>query len=141
MKGKIALLLVLVLLMQALSLPTFAAVPSDDIVAQPFYIGLGSKHAELTLENASSGYLKCKGTASLRPGYTADMFMDLYSIDDEGTQVPVATWFVTDTSAPALIKYRYVEDGYTYLLNVIVTVYDSEGNFVERATSIDTLYY
>lgn len=141
MKKRIAALLVLVLLVQTFSFSTFAAVPANDTEAQPFFVGLTSSTAELTLLNASSGYLECMGAASLVRSYTAEISMELFRVDDEGGQTSVASWYLSRTNTPSMLKYRYVDDGYTYLLMVDIYVYDSAGNYIEHTSAIDTLYY
>jgi len=77
----------------------------------------------------------------LRSGYTADLYMNLFRVEDDGTEVGIASWFQTDTATPSLLQYRYIAEDYTYVLYVTVTVYDADGNFVERETIIDSLVY
>lgn len=141
MKKRIAVLLALTLLVQTFSFSTFAIGPGNNTEVQPFYVGLTSSSAELSLLNASSGYLECSGSASLVRSYTAEISMELFRVDDEGGQTSVASWYLSRTSTPSMLKYRYVDDGYTYLLTVDVYVYDSAGNYIEHSAAIDTLYY
>jgi len=140
-KKLVAALLLVILFVQVFPVSICAAeLPSTDTV-QPYYIGIRSLLADVALENESTGYVKCKGSANLRSGYTADLFMDLIRVENDGTEVNIAHWSQTDTATPSMLYYRYIAEGYTYVLYVSVTVYDADGNFVERDTIIDSLVY
>lgn len=141
-KKLIVALVLVILVAQVFPVSVHAAeLPSADDIVQPFYIGIRACLASISMENESTGYVKCKGSATLRSGYTADIYMNLFRVEDDGTEVGIASWFQTDTATPSLLHYRYIAEGYTYVLYVTVTVYDADGNFVERETIIDSLVY
>ena len=83
-----------------------------------------------SLEVSSSGRASCGAVATVLPGYTVDLTAELQQKED-GRWETIHDWETSGSGRVSVSGPWYVMSGYSYRLKVTVTVYDSNGNFVE----------
>lgn len=98
--------------------------------AEPRYTGIARITSGLNI--SSSGRAACYGKALLRDGYTANVTVVL---KQDG--VAIKTWTTSGSEMVTIDESYYVMSGHEYVVTTIVTVHDSNGNWVE-SPSLDS---
>ena len=88
------------------------------------YVGVSNLNSTLTI--SSKGAARCTGEIILRPGYTADLTVEL---KQDGTIIK--TWTSTGSGTISAGSTYFVTSGHDYVVTTTATVYDSNGKIVE----------
>lgn len=126
-------LISLILVFCCLSSVASAAAQDDDVT--PLYEHIAV--IVVSLDISDYGYAKCTGTASLDPGYTADLTLELQEFDNGWNTIASQSGTGSGPQGVYVYLNRFVVHG-TYRVQVTVEVTDSHGNFVER--QVETSY-
>jgi len=97
---------------------------------QPRYTGVAMITSSLNI--SATGGAVCDGSATVRSGYKANLTVELKR---DGTTIK--TWTASGTGLIDAGGTYYVTSGHTYVVTTTVTVYDSNGRFVE-SPSVDS---
>ncbi len=119
MKRSIRTAAALLLLLGALTANLAAAQ-----AVEPRYTGISMLTSSLNI--SSSGGASCKGTVTLKSGYTANLTVELQK---DGTTIK--TWTNSGNGTLTAGSTYYVPSGHTYVVVTTATVYDSNSNVVE----------
>lgn len=127
----LAVILVVCLLFATLLTPVHATV--DVREEEPSrYTGVISLASGIDIN--SWGKASCEAGGWIRDGYTAELRICLYHVVENGVQL-VTYWNLGTVSGVFLDgRAHYVVHG-TYYSNAILTVYDSDGHFVETVSA------
>ena len=137
---RIIAVVLMVVLSLSLCTVAFATAPENDTIT-PRYSDIASISANLTLSNASTGQLKCTGSAtSNRATDTVKLTAKLQRYNN-GIWTTIKTWTANGSGYALISKYYSVVSGYTYRLQVTTNVYSSSGTYLESATVSSTYYY
>lgn len=93
----------------------------------PRYTGLSALSSSLKI--SAGGGATCRGTATLKNGYTADLKVEL---KQDGSTIK--TWTNSGSGTLSAGTTYYVMSGHEYVVTTTVTVYDSDGNTVQVAS-------
>lgn len=131
LKKGFAILLALCLLSAALLTPVCASL--DEREEEPArYTGVNVLVSGIDIN--SWGRASCEAGGWIRDGYTAELRICLYHVVDNGVQL-VTYWNLGTVSGTFLDgRAHYVVHG-TYYSKAILTVYDSDGHFVETVSA------
>ena len=91
---------------------------------EPRYTGITRINSTLTI--SAKGAARCTGEIMLRPGYTADLTVEL---KQDGTIIK--TWTGTGSGTISAGSTYFVTSGHDYVVTTTATVYDSNGKIVE----------
>lgn len=97
---------------------------AQEATVTPRHTGVASFTSSLSI--SSVGYAKCNGLAMVRSGYTATLKVELKK---DGTTIK--TWSKSGSGTFETGGGYYVTKGHTYVVTTTVTVYDSDGKYVE----------
>lgn len=88
---------------------------------------------DVSLSINSSGRATCSTTVNTSINRTIEATMYLNKINGS-TIKEVASWTFSDSWKLDETRYRYVDKGYDYQVEVFVTIKDSEGNVLENTS-------
>ena len=91
---------------------------------EPRYTGITRINSTLTI--SAKGAARCTGEIMLRPGYTADLTVEL---KQDGTIIKTQTGTGSGTISAG--GTYFVTSGHDYVVTTTATVYDSNGKIVE----------
>lgn len=129
--------LVLAVSMLAGSTTVFAADSSESEVA-PCYTNISGIAAALTIN--AYGKATCTGSAALT--YASDTGKIIVYLQQKQGNAWYTLYTWTDTTEPlALSGSRYVVSGYNYRVKTVLTVYDSNGNYVDGGSAYSPIQY
>ena len=98
---------------------------------EPRYTGITRINSTLTI--SAKGAARCTGEIMLRPGYTADLTVEL---KQDGTIIK--TWTGTGSGTISAGGTYFVTSGHDYVVTTTATVYDSNGKIVETPSKDST---
>lgn len=98
---------------------------AQEATITPRHTGISSVTSGLTI--SKSGCARCTGIVIVRDGYTASIKVEL---KQDGSTIK--TWTDSGTDTVDAGGIYYVKSGHTYVVTTTVTVYDSDGKFVEK---------
>ena len=131
MKKVITTLAIAAVLMSCLA-PGSLAANEDEYkeveIVEPRYEVIA--HISASLNISSSGRASCAAATTLLPGYTVELTAELQQKDGSRWET-IRDWETSGSNRVEVSGPWYVMPGYSYRLKVTVTVYDSNGNFVE----------
>lgn len=96
----------------------------------PRYTGLSTLSSSLKI--SAGGGATCRGSVTLKDGYTADLKVEL---KQDGSTI--RTWTNSGSGTLSAGATYYVMSGHEYVVTTTATVYDSDGNLV-GAPSLDS---
>ena len=114
----------------AVFLPDAHAATPD--TAQPYYTGTTLVTANIGA--ASGDRVNCEGSVKLKSGYEADLLMELQKETDGGWST-IKSWSTSGSGTIRLSKTYFIVSGNTYRVLVSGTVRDSNGHYVETAST------
>lgn len=138
MKNKISKKLISTAAVLSMSLSAGAAYPVVCSAAMPDTEGIVSPMASVitltknTLSLGSGGKLTIRGTTDTKPGYTAEVIVELQQKGSKWTTIE--DWTATGGDSAGVDVNYYVESGYSYRLKLTHVAYDSDGKIVQALT-------
>ena len=130
MKKFISICLSIVVLFGVLAMGVYAAAPENEIM--PCYDNVTGWSATIDKRSSTSAYCHSRFSTVGDTQIVATMYLKR----KEGTLwKTAASWSNTGTWIVTMSGTATVEPGYDYKVYSVADVYDSNGNFIERATA------
>lgn len=130
MKKFITLLLAVLIMTGSVAMTANAAKIENEIA--PYYVVLTSKSAQLVKQGSELG--SCRAHFKTDGDYKINVTMQAQR-NDGGNWTSVATWYAEGTGYVSLSKPRYFAPDEEYRVYAVATIYDANGNQIEKVTA------